>query len=299
MPKCAAAALPALSSESALTLSPQLFAILSSLVEERCGLHYASDEAGIFGDKVTARAREAGFESLLDYYYFLRYDAAAAGELEALVEALVVGETYFFRELVPMRAGVEHVLVPAVAERGRARVWSVACATGEEPVSLAMLLEEAGIAAQCQIVATDISARALARAREGVYGARSLRLLPPQLPPQGFTQRTAAIVSQGIARDGTTARVDRRIVDSIDYRKVNVLDEAAMNALGTFDLVLCRNVLFYFADKTVSRVVTTLTRAIGDDGRLILGASESLLRFGTVLRYDERGGAFLYAKETR
>jgi chemotaxis protein methyltransferase CheR len=279
------------------SLSPQLFSILSALVEERLGLHYGVDDLELFSDKIGARLLEAGFDNALDYYYFLRYDAAATSELDALADALVVGETYFFRELDALRAGVAHALVPAVTKRGRARVWSAACATGEEPVSLSLLLEEAGIRDRIDIVATDVSARALARAREGTYNSRSLRALPDGGAPPGFSELLGALTARTIVREGTRAHVARTIIGGIDYRQVNLLDDGAVAALGTFDLVLCRNVLIYFADATVKRVVSGLTRALGADARLIIGASESLLRFGTLLRCEERGGAFLYTRD--
>ena len=279
------------------TLSPQLFAIFSALVEDAFGLHYTAEDAPIFADKLAARASEAGFESLLDYYYFLRYDAAAANELQALADALVVGETYFFRELEPARAAVEQVLVPSVRERGRARLWSAACATGEEPLSLAMLLEEAGIGDRTEIIATDVSQRALTRAREGSYRSRSTRVLPPAAPPPpGWTPALEAIAARALTPVGTGVRAARSVVSSIDYRAVNLLDPSAIAALGKFDLVLCRNVLIYFSDQTVTQVLASLGGALGDHGRLLIGASESLLRFGTALRCEERGGAFLYAR---
>jgi len=280
------------------TLSPQLFAIFSALVEEELGIHYAIDDAAIFADKLDGRAREAGFEGLLDYYYFLRYDAKAAVELEALADALVVGETYFFRELEPARAAIEHVLVPAVRRSGRARVWSAACATGEEPLSLAMLLEEVGIADRTEIVATDLSKRSLTRAREGIYRSRSLRALPPAPPPPGFTSQLGAIAARVMTREASGVRIHGPLVATIDYRHVNLLDHAAVRALGRFDLVLCRNVLIYFADPTVLRVIESLAAALTDEGRLLIGASESLLRFGTALGCEERGGAFLYGRRS-
>lgn len=278
-------------------LAPQLFAILSALVEETLGIHFGPEDLEPFSDKVSARAHEAGFESALDYYYFLRYDTAARGERDALADALVVGETYFFRELEALRAGVAHALLPAIAKRGRARVWSAACATGEEPVSLALLLDETGIRDRTEIVATDVSARALGKAREGIYSHRSLRALPPNRPGAGFTDVLRILADRTIVRDGMRANVARAVTDGIDYKQVNLLDDAAVAALGTFDLVLCRNVLIYFSDTTVKRVVSSLSRALGDDARLIIGASESLLRFGTMLRCEERGGAFLYSRD--
>ena len=120
---------------------------------------------------MAARAPEAGFESLLDYYYFLRYDAGGAKELDALIDALVVGETYFFRELPPLEVVVGELVAPAVAAGRRPAIWCAACATGEEPLTLAMMLAERGILGEVEIVASDISARALERARAGRFGA--------------------------------------------------------------------------------------------------------------------------------
>jgi len=82
----------------ALTLTPEVFAILAGLVEERTGLHHEARDLTLFASKTLARVAEAGFQSALDYYYFLRYDASSAAEFDALVDALVVNETYFFRE---------------------------------------------------------------------------------------------------------------------------------------------------------------------------------------------------------
>jgi len=278
------------------SLSPQLFAIFSALVEDELGIHYAPEDAPTFADKLAVRAAEAGFESILDYYYFLRYDPGATLELHALADALVVGETYFFRELEPARAAVEQVLVPAVERRGRARVWSAACATGEEPLSIAMLLEERGIADRTDIVATDLSKRALARAAAGVYRARSLRAMPPAPPPPAWTPELEAVAQRVMVPEAGGARVDREFVATVDYRHVNLLDRSAVTALGQFDLVFCRNVLIYFADGTVLCVLEALTAALKDEGRLLIGSSESLLRFGTALRCEERGGSFLYAR---
>ena len=280
------------------SLSPQLFAILSALVEERFGLHYGNEDLEIFSDKIAMRVSEAGFESALDYYYFLRYDPGATAELADLADALVVGETYFFRELDPLRAAISHVAAPAIAARGVARIWSAGCATGEEPLSIAMVLEEAGLRAQAQLVATDLSTRALAKAREGGgYGPRAMRLLGPEAAGNGIGERLSAIARKSLVLSGTRVDAHPELRAAIDYRQVNLLEEAAVAALGTFDLILCRNVLIYFADLNVKRIVSALAKALAPGGRLLIGASESLLRFGTVMRCEERGGVFLYAKE--
>jgi chemotaxis protein methyltransferase CheR len=277
-------------------LSPQLFAILSSLVEERLGLHYGVEDIRVFSDKILTAMADAGFDSPLDYYYALRYDDDARGSTTALANALVVGETYFFRELDALKIAVSHVIQPAIRRRGRARIWSAGCATGEEPSTIAMLLANAGILPQCEIVASDLSARSLTRARAGVYGPRSLRAVGKDAEPL-IQELAARWIERDENADGAVARVARPIAEAISYRQVNLLDTEAIKALGTFDLVSCRNVLIYFADDTVGRVVSSLCRAMAPQGRIIVGASESLLRFGTLLHCEERGGAFFYTKD--
>jgi len=265
-------------------LSPQLFAILAALVEERSGLHYGTGDAGLFSDKLTTRAQEAGFESLLDYYYFLRYDPDGQTELESLVEALVVHETYFFREVEALVAAIDHIVVPAIERYGRARIWSAACSTGEEPISLAILLAQRELDAKVDILATDISHRALEKARRGRFRLRSLR------------QHAADRGGNYFERCGDELVVVPALARKIDFRQLNLLDDAAIAKLGQFDLILCRNVLIYFSEQLVARVSGTLTRALRPGGGLLVGVSESLLRFSTELVCEERGGAFLYLR---
>lgn len=273
-------------------LSPPLLSILSSLVEEKLGLHFAPDDAVIFEEKLRARATAAGFDSALDYYYFIRYDAAGEGELSNLANSLVVGETYFFRELDVLRAAIAHVVAPAVARWNKARIWSSACAGGEEPLSIAMLLAEAGLLDSCTLVASDISTAAIEKARGAIYRPRSMRVLED--PPVNPSLKRLA--ERWLRAEGSNIVADRTLVSRIDYRIVNLLDDAVIAALGEFDLVLCRNVLIYFSDSTTRKVVTSLGGRLRDRGKLVIGASESLLRFGTELVCEERAGAFLYGK---
>src|SRR6185295_19128075 len=123
-----------------LPLASAVFTILSGLIEERLGLFFAAEDSDILAEKVSPRAVECGFDSLLDYYYYLRYDAAAGAELERLAEALVVNETYIGRELDQLSALVGTLMPPLLHERGRLRLWSAACSTGEEPLTLAGML---------------------------------------------------------------------------------------------------------------------------------------------------------------
>src|SRR5689334_16844484 len=108
--------------------SPALTAVLADFVDERTGLHYGPLDRDLFLDKVADRATDAGFDSLLDYYYYLRYDAGADDELDKLTEVLVVGETYLFREFDQIKLIVAHFVAPLVEAGRTPRVWCAACA---------------------------------------------------------------------------------------------------------------------------------------------------------------------------
>jgi chemotaxis protein methyltransferase CheR len=266
-------------------ISPQLLAIFAHLIEEACGVHYGPHDRAIFAAKLEAHAQELDHGSLLDFYYRLRYDDPGGVALQRLIEAILVHETYFFRELAPLQELVDSQLTDAIRARGHARVWSAACSTGEEPFTLAMLLAERGILDQVEIVASDISATAIARAQTGRHGARSLR----GDPPSALRDRYLVVASNGVA-------VAPRIHDAVKFRIVNLLDDAAIDQLGSFDAILCRNVLIYFRDETSIRVVERLGRALEPRGVIAVGVAESLLRLGTALACEERDGSFFYRR---
>lgn len=264
---------------------PQLTAIFASLVEEVAGIHYGPNDRALFESKLAAHAEEAGFETLLDYYYRLRYDDPTGEQRRRLVESLVVHETYFFRELAPLVELVDGHLAHVVRDRGRARVWSAACATGEEPLTLAMLLDDRGLLDNVEIVASDLSAQAIEKARSGRFGKRSLR----DGHPADLARRYLDVSERHIT-------VVPRLLAKLKLRTVNLVDHAAVAALGMFDAIVCRNVLIYFRDVQAVQVIERLGRALAPDGLLCVGVSESLLRFGTALACEERAGSFFYRR---
>ncbi|HEY5924414.1 MAG TPA: protein-glutamate O-methyltransferase CheR [Kofleriaceae bacterium] len=268
-----------------MTMSPQLFVLFTSLVEEVSGVSYGVNDNELFASKVTDHALELGYASLLDYYYRLRYDDRDGYEIRRLIEVLLVHETYFFRELPPLVELVDGHLAQAVKERGRARVWSAACASGEEPFTLAMLLDDRNLLDKVEIVATDISSPVLARAESGRHSRRALR----EGHPVALAQRYLEVSPQGVI-------VAPRIRSSVKFERVNLIDATGIGKLGTFDAILCRNVLIYFKESRVLSVVERVASALKPGGLLAVGISESLMRFGTSLVCEERGGSFFYRR---
>ena len=269
-----------------LPLSPQVFGITALLIEERTGLHYDLTSLELLADKLSDRALELGLATLLDYYYYLRYDPRGEAELQALAETIAIHETFLFREVEPLRVLVQTLIPGMLRARRTLRIWSAACATGEEPYTLTMMLWQRGLLDSVEIVGSDLSERALSRARAGVYGGRALRNL--QAEPT---------VARILEETPLGLRVPDALRRRVTFRQVNLLDGDAIRELGLFDVILCRNVLIYFSEATVGRVTASLGTALSEDGLLVVGASESLLRFGTMLSCEEHGGSFFYRKE--
>lgn len=270
------------------SIDPQTYAIFSSLVEELIGLRYEDSSKEILIEKLGVAAETRGFDSLTDYYYFLRYDAAGTDAIQELIEQLVVSETYFFRELPALEWLVQEVLLPKVQTGLRPRVWSAACATGEEPLTLAMLLDERGALGSVDILATDVSARSLGRARAGRFRPRSLRDPAPE-----------RLASRYLERAGDQIVVERRLVDHVDWRQLNLLEIDQLSVRRAFDAIVCRNVLIYFSENNIRKVVRALMQRLAEDGILLVGVSESLFRVDANLVCEERSGVFFYGRGRR
>jgi chemotaxis protein methyltransferase CheR len=271
--------------------APVLY-LLRGLVEERLGLHYGEGDLPMLGERVGARAHVAGMASLHDYYARLREDPDPGGpEWLALADHLAVGETYFFRETPPLEALIDAEILPRL-QRGQPslRLWSAGCATGEEPLTVAMLLAERRCLDRVVVHATDVSPAALARARTGRYPANSLRL--PALPE--CARRFISRLPDGALEVAPELRAQIR------WQTLNLLDTAGVRALGVFDVILCRNVIIYFSERATRQLVSALTEALNPGGVLAVGVSESLHRFSAAgcppLSCEEHQGAFYYRK---
>jgi chemotaxis protein methyltransferase CheR len=272
---------------AAIDLPVGVFLLLRDLIRDRIGIWFEDEKRDLLASKLTDRVRAAGSSSFLGYYYLLKYGPTAEVEWDRLTDALSVQETYFWREAQQIRALTEVLLTEHVAaRRGPVRVWCAACATGEEPLSIAMALQEAGWfgRADIQVWASDASPAALEKAHRGVYRERSFRALPPDLRNKYFTPA-----------DGGW-RIDPALQARVQYSRANLLDPADTLFLATAPFVFCRNVFIYFSNDTVSRVVRRFADRMPWPGYLFVGVSESLLRANTPFQLEEVGGAFVYVK---
>ena len=272
----------------ALGLSGGVTTILRDVIHDRLGLFYDHAQFDQIADRLAPLVIAQGFSSFLDYYYFLKYSAGSDDWLK-VTDALVVQETYFWREIDQLRALVD-VVVPALAAASGSgeplRIWSIPCASGEEPLTMAMLLAEAGWfdRAPIEILGSDASPQAIARARAGHYGQRSFRNLPPALRERYF-----------VPREGGW-RVVPALHERVSFSVVNLIDEAEVARHAIAPIVICRNVFIYFSERSIRRVLEVFERTMPSPGYLCTGASESLLRWTRVFELGEVGGAFMYLK---
>ncbi len=213
--------------------------------------------------------------------------------LQRLAEAMTVGESYFFRDPVHFDL-LRHELLPEILWRRREqrtlRMWSAACATGEEPYSLAILLHQLLPEADrwtWRLLGTDVDRQALAQAREGRYRPWSLRQTPPEVVRAYFD------VQENIYRLREPVR------GWVTFQHLNLAADRYPDpgrGLADFDLILCRNVLIYFDPETAHRVVQRLYDCLAEGGWLLVSAVEAMPGYYHRFQRIRLGGATVYRR---
>lgn len=264
--------------------------LLRDLIHERAGLFFDDSKINLLADKLAPLVVERGFDSFLDYYYLLKYDVESADEWRAAINALSVQETYFWREMDQIHGLAEEVIPRLLSKNPNAtiRIWSAACATGEEPLTIAMRLAENGWfeRARIEIYASDASSTALDRAQKGCYRERSFRALPANLKEKYFTPDGG----------GKEWRVAPCLREKIKWSKANLMETSEIAELASAPIIFCRNVFIYFSPAAVRRVVASFSEKMILPAFLFVGASESLLKVTDDFELEEIGNAFVYVK---
>lgn len=234
-------------------------------LQERIGLDVASVGAPMVERALRQRCAALQARDLDDYWVRLQQSTP---EQQALIEAVIVPETWFFRypESFSALAGLALRRLAELNGTRPLRVLSLPCSTGEEPYSIAMALLDAGIAGPgFRVDGIDISPNSIARAEQAVYGRNSFRG-----SDIAFRQRHFSEVEQG-------HRLDERVRQQVELQVGNVLDPALRTRRGSYDFVFCRNLLIYFDVPTQQRVFDVLKSLTHEDGVLFIGPAEGSL----------------------
>lgn len=245
------------------------FDLLATLLKQRSGLVLSKDKSYLLETRLMPVARKHGHKGLDELAQVVRSQRNEQ-LLNDITEAMTTNESLFFRDTKPFDL-FKNLLLPKLMETRattkRIRIWSAASSSGQEPYSLAMMLKEdaAKLAGwRIEILATDISVEMLDKAKAGLYTQFEVqRGLPVQYLVKYFKQ------------NGDKWQLDPAIRSMVQFREFNLLQPPA--ALGSFDVVYCRNVLIYFDQQTKGQVLDGVAKQMPKDGALFLGGAETVL----------------------
>ncbi|HEV7765827.1 MAG TPA: protein-glutamate O-methyltransferase CheR [Thermoanaerobaculia bacterium] len=258
-------------------MSDREFRGFRDLVYRESGIHMSDSRRELLIARLSRRVRTLG---MLRFGQYLALVESEPHERVEMLDRIVTNETRFFREPKQFEFLESHIIPQwhAEAEKRlrprRVRVWSAGCSTGQEPYSIAMTLLAHLEGWDVEVLATDLSGRALRQAMAGVWPAEKASEIPEKY--------LKAYMLRGVrSQEGRmTASHEARAV--IRFQRLNLHEE--LPELGAFDLVFCRNVLIYFDVASRTRAVTRVLSRLAPSGYLFLGHSESLLSSGLRLR---------------
>ncbi len=261
-------------------LSEAQFQKISRLVKDRCGINLHDGKQQLVQSRLAKRLRELGLRGYREYIEYVTNDADGT-ELMAMLDAISTNLTSFFREKEHFDY-LAHKAIPAAIARagrsGRLRIWSAGCSTGEEPYSIAITVCDNVpnlSSSDVKVLATDLSTKVLACAKEATYPDRRVKAVPPRQRSRYF--RCIQTKPERIYRVIDPAR------SLVHFARLNLMQQWPMQ--GQFDVIFCRNVMIYFDKPTQGRLVNRFCDMLAPGGTLFIGHSESLTGIDHQMRY--------------
>lgn len=256
----------------------------------KTGIQFDDTKRYFVDKRLVDRIEATGADDFRSYFIALRFESKG-DELQQLVNAMTVNETYFFREAYQFDCMVNSMLDEIVKRKrkgGRIRIWSIPSSTGEEPYSIAIYLLErwAGINDyEVEILSSDIDTHVLQSAERGVYSARSVAQLPKHYLEKYFTKVSTS-----------EFHISRDLVSAVEFSHVNLTDAAHTRRFRDIDLIFCRNLLIYFDDLSRRVAAEAMYDAMTPGGFICLGHSESMSRISSLFSVRKFPDAMVYQK---
>lgn len=263
--------------------------LLSDLIQTRFGLMFDGARRDILDSRLRTRMRELRVESLREYYLYLRFHPEREAELTRLACLITNNETYFFRETHQFDILIRHVLPPLrpSLKNRPLKILCAGCSSGDEAYSLVIAFQNAGFdtaGITWEIDAHDVDSEQIARGREALYEQSSLRACDPETRKRYFT-----------LTDGRY-RLKDRYRQGVRFFETNLMAPNQPLGKGVYDVVLCRNMLIYFAQSAFTSVIDLFAQSLRPGGYLMLGHSESLLDRNTPFVSVLLDGSVVYRK---
>jgi chemotaxis protein methyltransferase CheR len=256
----------------------------------KTGIHFDDSKRYFVDKRLIERIEATDAGNFRNYFVNLRFQASGE-ELQSLVNAMTVNETYFFREEYQLKCLVTNMLEEVTRRKrdsGPIRIWSMPSSSGEEPYSIAIYLLEywKGIHEwDVELFASDIDTNILERAKRGLYSPRSVHNLPAKLLEKYFQRQKTG---------------DYQLIDdlrqSVEFSRVNLMNASDVSAFKGFDIIFCRNLLIYFDDLSRRQAADTFFDALNPGGMICLGHSESMSRISSLFQVRKFPEAIVYQK---
>jgi len=245
---------------------------LSSLVYKHCGINLTTAKKIMLESRLNKRLRALSITSFADYLSYLMSREGMQSELIQMIDVVTTNKTDFFRE--PHHFDLlQNLVLPEFSENRQGQVfkaWSAACSSGEEPYSLAMVLQnysEPNPGFNYSILASDISTAILKKAQNAIYDLNRITDIPLSMRQKYLLKR--------IDDTRSIVKVHPQLRQKVRFQRINLMEN--LNEVeGGFDVVFCRNVLIYFDRATQQRVLTRIIQTLRPKGYLFIGHSESL-----------------------
>ena len=252
-----------------VSLKNSIFEEISRIVYNACGIKLVTGKEELVRSRLFKRLRTLGLKDFDAYMQYIQEKKNGA-ELKIMIESLTTNKTSFFRENPHFEFMKKYILPDLIAREEGIRVWSAGCSSGEEPYSIAIILNEEWpqmYRRDLRILATDISSPILEKARKGEYEKELLLGIPPILRDKYFTQDSSL--------SAPTFRIKDVIKRMVRFANLNLMASWPMQ--GRFDLIFCRNVMIYFDQPTQQELVRRFYEILAPGGYLMVGHSESLI----------------------
>lgn len=276
----AAPSAPAAPAARLASLDDREFRRLASFIERELGIRMPDSKRVMLESRLQKRLRLHGLETYREYVDYVFSEQGARTEMINMIDAVTTNKTDFFREADHFEF-LQSRILPRLAEAGAGRTlsfWSAGCSTGEEPYTLAMVLEDfrsRSPRTDFRILATDISTRVLEAANRAIYDMEKAEPIPYEYKKRYLLRSRD--------RERGEVRVRPELRSKVEFRRVNFMDDTYPIPSG-FDTVFCRNVIIYFDRPTQERILGHICAHIRPGGWLFIGHSETLTGMDLPLR---------------
>lgn len=272
-------------------LSKENFAKISEFIYRKSGIFLEEDKHyDKLAKYIDIRAAELQVDNFRKYFFKLRFDDGNGDEFQALMNAITVNETYFFREKDQFEVLVNRILPElheSMPQNRPLRILSSPCSTGEEPYSIILHIVEEGDVVEkrdIEVVGIDIDSTVIEKAKIAKYSERSIHAIPKNILSRWFVKKSLSY------------ELSQELQGTVDLHVANVFDKTQMRKLGKFDIIFSRNMLIYFDDASRKEVAMTFYDMLNPGGYVLLGHAEYMSRIVSVFNAKKIDNTLIYQK---